>query len=188
MSIGYAQELNTPQNLQKPSRTVVIGSLIYQFYLHIYSLKNESSGELIEQRFNEKDWDLYWNGRISWPKLASISTIQFPYGFDELTQNKYKDSIDLLNKFKSDYRHKLETSDLVLVGCGAYSIPLLAWAKEYGKVGIHLGGTIQLLFGIKGGAGTIFLICITSIGSAQDRNLLLQPPKQLRIVVIGSLM
>jgi glycosyltransferase involved in cell wall biosynthesis len=40
--------------------------------------------------------------------------------------------------------------DVALVGCGAWSLPLLANLKQAGRKGIHLGGETQLLFGIKG--------------------------------------
>jgi len=40
--------------------------------------------------------------------------------------------------------------DVALVGCGAWSLPLLANLKKAGKKGIHLGGETQLVFGIKG--------------------------------------
>ena len=40
--------------------------------------------------------------------------------------------------------------DLLIVGCGAYGLPLAAFAKRLGKKAIHLGGGTQLLFGIKG--------------------------------------
>lgn len=41
--------------------------------------------------------------------------------------------------------------DVALVGAGAYSLPLVAYAKRRGKVGVHLGGTTQVLFGVYGG-------------------------------------
>ena len=41
--------------------------------------------------------------------------------------------------------------DVALVGAGAWSLPLVAHAKKLGKKGLHLGGQLQLLFGIKGG-------------------------------------
>jgi hypothetical protein len=46
----------------------------------------------------------------------------------------------------------LETikSDVVILGCGAYGLPLGAFAKRRGRVAIHLGGVVQLLFGIHG--------------------------------------
>lgn len=40
--------------------------------------------------------------------------------------------------------------DILIVGAGAWSLPLLANLKKEGRSGIHLGGETQLLFGIKG--------------------------------------
>ncbi|WP_269523424.1 hypothetical protein [Coraliomargarita parva] len=40
--------------------------------------------------------------------------------------------------------------DVVIIGAGAYGLPLAAHAKRLGKVAIHLGGATQVLFGIKG--------------------------------------
>lgn len=40
--------------------------------------------------------------------------------------------------------------DVAIVGCGAYGLPLSAMIKESGRTAIHLGGAVQLLFGIKG--------------------------------------
>ncbi len=41
--------------------------------------------------------------------------------------------------------------DVVIIGAGAFSLPLAVHAKQRGKVGIHLGGATQLLWGIVGG-------------------------------------
>lgn len=43
-----------------------------------------------------------------------------------------------------------EDFDVCLIGCGAYGFPLAAYVKIMGKQAIHLGGALQLLFGIKG--------------------------------------
>lgn len=40
--------------------------------------------------------------------------------------------------------------DVCLIGCGAYGLHLAAHVKRNGKKAIHLGGALQLLFGIKG--------------------------------------
>lgn len=40
--------------------------------------------------------------------------------------------------------------DVVLIGCGAYGMPLAAKLKKQGKKAIHMGGVLQILFGIKG--------------------------------------
>lgn len=61
---------------------------------------------------------------------------QFQSWFEAL---KYmEDQID-----KEDY-------DICLLGCGAYGMPLAAHIKETGKQAIHFGGSLQLLFGIRG--------------------------------------
>lgn len=40
--------------------------------------------------------------------------------------------------------------DVAIVGCGAYGFPLSALLKQAGRTAIHLGGLVQILFGIKG--------------------------------------
>ena len=40
--------------------------------------------------------------------------------------------------------------DVALIGAGGYGLPLAAHAKRMGKKAVHLGGALQLLFGIKG--------------------------------------
>ena len=40
--------------------------------------------------------------------------------------------------------------DICLIGCGAYGFPLAAHVKRKGKKAVHLGGSLQLLFGIRG--------------------------------------
>ena len=40
--------------------------------------------------------------------------------------------------------------DICLLGCGAYGFPLAAHIKRSGKKAVHVGGSLQLLFGIRG--------------------------------------
>ena len=40
--------------------------------------------------------------------------------------------------------------DVLIAGAGAWGLPLATHAKSRGKVGVHMGGATQLLFGIKG--------------------------------------
>lgn len=40
--------------------------------------------------------------------------------------------------------------DIALIGAGAYGFPLGAYIKEIGKKAVHIGGRLQILFGIKG--------------------------------------
>lgn len=60
----------------------------------------------------------------------------------------FKDWFDAL-KYMEDEISKIDF-DICLIGCGAYGLPLAAHVKRMGKQALHLGGGIQLLFGIKG--------------------------------------
>lgn len=42
--------------------------------------------------------------------------------------------------------------DIALIGAGAYGFPLGAYIKQCGKKAVHIGGMLQLFFGIKGKA------------------------------------
>lgn len=54
-----------------------------------------------------------------------------------------------LDKMKSDVSRI--DFDIALIGCGAYGMPLGAFIKtELRKKAVHLGGSLQILFGIKG--------------------------------------
>ena len=44
--------------------------------------------------------------------------------------------------------------DFALIGCGAYGLPLAAHVKRIGKKAIHIGGGLQLMFGILGNRWT----------------------------------
>ena len=52
----------------------------------------------------------------------------------------------------SDMDNKMDEVDydVALIGCGAYGFPLAAHAKRTGHQAVHMGGSLQLLFGIKG--------------------------------------
>lgn len=43
-----------------------------------------------------------------------------------------------------------EDFDVALIGCGAYGLPLAVKIKRAGKQAVHVGGSLQLFFGIKG--------------------------------------
>jgi hypothetical protein len=60
----------------------------------------------------------------------------------------YKDWFEALHFMEEQI--KLIDFDFCLLGCGAYGLPLAAYIKRLGKKSIHLGGGLQLLFGIKG--------------------------------------
>jgi hypothetical protein len=74
-----------------------------------------------------------------------ISCPQLPY----MVPPRHRDWFEALEDLKAQMER--ETFDIALVGAGAWSLPLVVHAKKLGKKGMHLGGSLQLLFGIKGG-------------------------------------
>jgi len=60
----------------------------------------------------------------------------------------FPDWFTALEHFKAEMRRR--QFDVAIVGAGAWSLPLAAYAKQLGRWGIHLGGGTQLLFGIRG--------------------------------------
>jgi hypothetical protein len=74
-----------------------------------------------------------------------IACPQLPY----MVPPRHRDWFEALDDLKTQMEKA--DFDIALVGAGAWSLPLVAHAKKLGKKGIHLGGSLQLLFGIKGG-------------------------------------
>ena len=62
--------------------------------------------------------------------------------------NKFKNWFEALEYMKAEI-DKVDY-DICLIGAGAYGFPLAAHVKRTGKKAVHLGGALQLLFGIKG--------------------------------------
>lgn len=62
--------------------------------------------------------------------------------------NNFQTWFDALNYMKRQM--DMTDYEICLIGCGAYGFPLAAHAKRKGKKAIHLGGALQLLFGIRG--------------------------------------
>ena len=76
--------------------------------------------------------------------LKTIKAVQSLGG----NNNNFKDWFEALDWMKAEMNKT--DYDICLIGCGAYGFPLAAHAKRQGKKAIHLGGSLQLLFGIKG--------------------------------------
>ena len=90
-----------------------------------------------------------WRGTASVLPEFELRTIRAPYGF---SRNDFADWLGMLRWLENELERCRDTEgfDVALIGCGAAGIPLAARAKELGGIGIHLGGSLQLLFGIRG--------------------------------------
>lgn len=81
------------------------------------------------------------------PLFGSFNVIQAVQTLGE-SGNRFNDWFDALDYMKSEI-DKYDY-DVCLIGCGAYGFHLAAHVKRTGKKAVHLGGSLQLLFGIKG--------------------------------------
>lgn len=66
----------------------------------------------------------------------------------DLKDDRFKDWFEALEYMEKEILAM--DFDVALLGCGAYGFPLAAAIKRSGRQAIHLGGTLQLLFGIMG--------------------------------------
>ncbi|WP_418552559.1 hypothetical protein [Prevotella sp.] len=101
--------------------------------------------DTILSQYNNHRSELFKNKDIL-PKfhLEVIKAVQTIAG----EKSNFTDWFEALDYMKDEIsKHDF---DLLIVGCGAYGLPLAAFAKSLGKKSIHLGGGTQLLFGIKG--------------------------------------
>jgi hypothetical protein len=81
------------------------------------------------------------------PEFKSLTTIK---AVQSIAGNHagFESWFDALDYMKKEIDNK--DFDIALIGCGAYGLPLAAFIKQKGKQAIHLGGVLQLYFGIKG--------------------------------------
>jgi hypothetical protein len=101
--------------------------------------------ELIEKQYHNNRTKLFKNPDIL-PQfnLQTIKAVQSLGG----ESNGFNDWFEALDCMK----HEIDKRDydICLIGCGAYGFPLAAHVKRKGKKAVHLGGVLQILFGIRG--------------------------------------
>jgi len=100
----------------------------------------------IESQYRNHRHHLFQDERIlpQFKSLALLQAVQSIAG----TPTRFKDWFEALDWMKEQIN--TIDFDVALIGCGAYGFPLAAHVKRLGKIGIHLGGATQLLFGIRG--------------------------------------
>jgi len=90
--------------------------------------------------------DKLWNRPIL-PNFELI-TIKYPHAKTTDPNSRYQSTFEAIAATKN----KMDTVDydVALIGTGGSSIPLTIYAKQKNKIGIHMGGPLQILFGIRG--------------------------------------
>lgn len=82
---------------------------------------------------------------MDWMVGTKFLVEPFPYLIEEDCPETWWEVYDLIGKVVSRGEY-----DVALFGCGGLGLPLAHLAKKAGKVGIHMGGHLQLVFGIYG--------------------------------------
>ena len=101
--------------------------------------------ESISQQYNKRE--LLFANKDILPEFASLTVIKAVQSLGGET-NGFASWFDALH-YMEDEIDKVDY-DVALIGCGAYGMPLAAHCKKMGKKAVHLGGSLQLLFGIRG--------------------------------------
>ena len=101
--------------------------------------------ETIVAQYGKRD-KLFANKSVL-PKfeLQTVKAIQTIAGTKD---TRFKDWFEALEYMYDEAMKK--DFDIALIGCGAYGFPLAAKIKKAGKQAVHIGGSLQVLFGIKG--------------------------------------
>ncbi len=109
---------------------------------------------LVVHPFNESIESQYFNCRERLFKdprvLPEFRTFETIKAVQTIAGNRgnFNDWFEALEFMKNQINQK--DFDVAIIGCGAYGFPLAAHVKRMGKKAVHLGGSTQLLFGIKG--------------------------------------
>lgn len=99
----------------------------------------------IQSQYEKRDL-LFTNNEIL-PSFKSLTVIQAVQSLGK-GDDRFTDWFEAL-QFMQAQMNQVDY-DVCLVGAGAYGFHLAAHAKRMGKKGFHVGGALQLLFGIKG--------------------------------------
>lgn len=101
--------------------------------------------KLIEKQYQTHRTELFVNPDVL--PLFELRTVQAVQSLGGEADG-FADWFEALDWMKQEIEK--EDYDIALIGCGAYGFPLAAHCKRQGKKAVHLGGALQLLFGIRG--------------------------------------
>jgi hypothetical protein len=137
--------------LQHPDRSIPADE--HNCYLPMFNGKRLllvcPFADFLAQRAKPEIFERVWakTGK-RWFEPANIDSIEFPYGFEPTTQQRYASALDLLDEIIRQIESR--SFDVALIGAGGLSIPLAARIKGMNKIAVSLGGHLQVLFGVLG--------------------------------------
>lgn len=117
--------------------------------LWVKSLKNKKVlvvhpfAQTIKSQYERID-KVWPNGEVPIFKLDTVKAVQSLGG----NSSGFETWFDALESMQEEMDRK--QYDIALIGCGAYGFPLAIHAKQTGHQAVHVGGALQLFFGILG--------------------------------------
>lgn len=82
------------------------------------------------------------------PEFKELFTLKAVQSIADAKKQPYKDWFEALAYMENEISRI--DFDVAIIGCGAYGMCLAAHVKRIGKIGIHLAGWTQMLFGVYG--------------------------------------
>jgi hypothetical protein len=106
-------------------------------------------GEFLAARATCETFEAVWakTGK-RWFAPRSAEGLEFPYGYDAATQRRFGTALDLLEYLKAKLLER--QFDIALIAAGGLGVPLASFVKSQGRVGLSIGGHLQVLFGVLG--------------------------------------
>jgi hypothetical protein len=107
--------------------------------------------DLLKFRANKETFEQVWYKiQKKWFYPSCISSLEIPYSYVNSfqTHSSFNSSIDLFDSICSKIS-KIDF-DVAFIGAGALGLPIASYIKNQGKIGISLGGHLQVLFGVRG--------------------------------------
>lgn len=101
--------------------------------------------ETILEQYGKRE--LLFRNKEILPEFKSLEVIKAVQSLGQ-GDSRFNDWFEALQWMENEIDQR--DYDVCLIGCGAYGFPLAAHIKRQGKQAIHLGGALQLLFGIIG--------------------------------------
>ena len=124
-------------------------------YLPLFSNKKillvAPFAHLLKERANKETFEKVWaNTGKKWFYPSGLTSVEFPYSYvtEKETYREYGNSINLFDNICGQIDR--QEYDIALIAAAGLGIPIAAHIKNKGKIGISLGGHLQVLFGVAG--------------------------------------
>ena len=102
--------------------------------------------DTIKKQYEKREY-LFENKEIL-PEFETLYTVKAVQTIAGASDDRFRDWFEALDWM---FEQAMKTDfEVAIIGCGAYGFPLAAKIKSSGRSAVHMGGAVQLLFGIKG--------------------------------------